>query len=118
MNDFKDFESIFKYRNNITSKTSIFISCEASELQELVDVMAANGYRWCADAIPATGVVERYMNKPLPGLVLYGYNSYYFNETKTIDEDVEYVLKFSELIASERLTNIESSDIFRLLKGT
>lgn len=116
MNDFQDFESIFKYRDHITPETSIFISCEASELQELVDVMAANGYRWCADAIPATDVVERYMNKPLPGLVLYGYNSYYFNEIQTIDKDVEYVLKFSDLIHADA-TSVKPEDIFDIIGG-
>lgn len=116
MNDFKNFESLFKYRAHITSKTSVFISCEARELQELVDVMTANGYRWCADAIPATRVIERYMDKPLPGLVLYGYNSYYFNQTKTVGKDVKCVLKFSDLINADA-TSVKLEDIFDIIGG-
>lgn len=116
MNDFQDFESIFKYRDHITSETSIFISCEASELQELVDILTSNGYRWCADAIPTTGVIERYMDKPLPGLVLFGAKSYYFNETSTPDEDVKYVLKFSDLIHADA-TSVKPEDIFDIIGG-
>lgn len=116
MNDFQDFESIFKYRDHITSQTSIFISCKASELQELVDIMTSNGYRWCTDSIPTIGVIERYMDKPLPGLVLYGAQSYYFNETKTIDDDVQYVLKFSDLMNADAIS-VKPEDIFDIIGG-
>lgn len=116
MNDFKDFESIFKHRDRITSQKSIFISCKACELQELVDIMTTNGYRWCSDSIPSTGMIECYMDKPLPGLVLYGAKSYYFNETSTPDEDVKYVLKFSDLMHAD-VISVKPEDIFDIIGG-
>ena len=116
MNDFQDFESIFKYRDRITSQTSIFISCKANELQELVDIMTANGYIWCSNSIPSTAIIECYMDKPLPGLVLYGAKSYYFNETSTPDDDVTYVLKFSDLMHADAIS-VKPEDIFDIIGG-
>lgn len=116
MNDFQDLESIFKYRDCISLETAIFISCEGNELQELVDIMTANGYRWCMDSIPTTGVVERYMTKPLPGLVLYDDKGYYFQETRTVDKDVKYVLKFSDLMHDDTIS-VKPEDIFDIIGG-
>lgn len=115
MANFNDFESVFKYRRHIAPKAAIFISCEAHELHELIDIMTANGYRWYSDSIPTINSIQHYMEKPMPGVVLYSDHAYYFHEASSVDKDIEYVLKFRDLMNADMSIDIKTEDIFNII---
>ena len=117
MANFNDFESVFKYRKHIAPTTAIFISCEAHELHELIDIMTANGYRWCSDSIPTIASIKEYMEKPMPGVVLYSDHAYYFHETSSVDKDIEYVLEFQDLMNANMSEDVKTEDIFNIIGG-
>lgn len=97
----------------------VAIVCDKEDLYELVDVAIKHGLKWLGIKTPSIEIINKFAQNHTPSIVLYGRDSFYFPEGS-----IEYqpfiikVLNFRELIASERLTNIESSDVFRLLKGT
>lgn len=97
----------------------VAIVCDKEDLYELVDVAIKHGLKWLGYQTPSIETINEFAQNHTPSIVLYGRDRFYF-----LEGSIEYqpsiikVLNFSELIASERLTNIEASDVFRLLKGT
>ena len=97
----------------------VAIVCDKEDLYELVDVAIKHGLKWLGIKIPSIETINEFTQNPTASIVLYGRDRFYFLEGSI--ECQPCIIKgwnFSELIASERITNIESSDVFRLLKGT
>ena len=97
----------------------VAIVCDKEDLYELVDAAIKNGLKWLGSKTPSKNNINEYAQNHTPGIVIYDRDRFYF-----LESSIEYqpfiikVLNFSELIAYERITNIEPSDVFRLLKGT
>lgn len=97
----------------------VAIVCNKEDLYELVDVAINHGLKWLGFKTPSIETVNKFAQNHTPSIVLYGRDRFYFLDTSIDNQPyIIKVLNFHELIASERLTNIEASDVFSLLKGT
>ena len=96
----------------------VAIVCDKEDLSELVDIATKHGLKWLGSKTPSKETVDEYAQRHTPAIIIYGRSRFYFLDTSI--ENQPYIIKvlnFRELIASECLTNIESNDVFRLLKG-
>ena len=97
----------------------VAIICDKEDLSELVDVVIKHGLKWLGSKTPSKNNINEYAQNHTPGIVIYDRDRFYFLESSIDNQpSIIKVLNFSELIASERLMNIEPSDVFHLLKGT
>ena len=97
----------------------VAIVCDKEDLYELVDVAIKHGLKWLGVKTPSIETINEFAQNHTASIVLYGRDRFYFLEGSIgYQPFIIKVLNFRELIASERITNIEPSDVFRLLKGT